>query len=569
MDAELQALHEIHNISETLNKIYQRTGWMKLETARDATYVSYEEGGLARCLPGTRTEILECITHWSFEQTGERIFWLCGKTGIGKSTISRTVAETLCNAGVLGASFFFKRGHETRSHAGLLFPTIAKQLAAKFPDIGNGVTAALDEDPLICEKHPSVQFKQLLLHPMRGNSQISISSKNVIVVIDALDECDSSENIKTILRILSQIESVPSMRLRIFVTSRPELPVELGFRDMSGNLHHDVRLEETQMLSIARDIRIFYEWEFDRIRKNSSLDLRPLPIEWPGESRIQELVELAGQLFIFAFTTAPYISEGDARERLNLVLEQDRSLLTDLQGTYLPILNQNLAQGNEQQNQTRIAKFKAVGGSIVLLNDPLPASSLGQLLAIDLGKIDRVLKPLHSVLNIPTTVDGRLDLDTAITLFHLCFRDFLMDHRLNSSNKFWIDKEEAHGELAKQCILLLSSGSLKEDICDVEKPGIQRGDGGQDFIPQYLSNAVVYACRYWIDHVISSGGQGTNDDGHKFEFLNKHFLHWMEAMSWLGKAAEVILKLEKLQTVIDVSCILPRTCAFLPLTLVT
>jgi hypothetical protein len=94
----------------------------KLETAKDATYNSSTEGGLSRCLPDTRTDLLEQIFNWAADPVGKHIFWLCGKAGTGKSTISRTVAQKLDDDGLLGASFFFKRGRADRSHAKLLFP---------------------------------------------------------------------------------------------------------------------------------------------------------------------------------------------------------------------------------------------------------------------------------------------------------------------------------------------------------------------------------------------------------------------------------------------------------------
>jgi hypothetical protein len=60
------------------------------------------------------------------------------------------------------------------------------------------------------------------------------------MVIDALDECDNSEIIKTTLLLLSLIEVTTAIRLRIFVPSRPELPIELGFRNISSDSHFDV-----------------------------------------------------------------------------------------------------------------------------------------------------------------------------------------------------------------------------------------------------------------------------------------------------------------------------------------
>jgi len=65
-----------------------------------------------------------------------------------------------------------------------------------------------------------------------------------VVVIDTLDKCDNSESIRTTLLLLSRVEAIISLRLRVFMTSRPELPMELGFKDMSRDLYHDIRLEE-------------------------------------------------------------------------------------------------------------------------------------------------------------------------------------------------------------------------------------------------------------------------------------------------------------------------------------
>ena len=568
LSTRLQSLNRTHIIEDTLTRTQDKADLARLETARKATYDSFTEGGLARCLSGTRTEVLAHIKDWSFEDNGKRIFWLCGKAGTGKSTISRTVAQALKEARVLGASFFFKRGLADRSHARLLFPTIARQLADSLPAIGHAIAAALDNDALLCEKHLRIQFDKLLLQPLQSVPQASTSSTGLILVIDALDECDNGENIKMILLLLSRIEAVTSIRLRIFVTSRPELPVELGFKDMSGDLHLDVRLEEAQVMSIGHDIRLFYEHEFAKIRENSWLQFDAFPADWPGEDSVKMLVDLAVPLFIFAFTVARYISEDDTRGRLDLMLRQSRDRsLTGLKGTYLPILNQLLAPDDEQQSKSRIAAFRAVVGPIVLLSNPLSASSLSILLAIPMEKVGRVLQPLHSVLNIPRTVDGGPDPLAAITLFHLSFRDFLVDTELKNENRFWIDEVQTHSKLATQCIHLLSSGVLKENTFDDHAPGTRRAEIPKLRIQECLPDAVVYACCYWIQHIVRSGGDGTGDDGLVFEFLQKHFLHWMEAMSWLGKTAEVIHNLEALQSIVDVNNISPRTCIILILTL--
>jgi hypothetical protein len=559
LEAQLRSLDEIHNVHTSVMRLEDKIDLGKLETANEATYNSSIEGELPRCLLETRTDLLEQITDWAVGHTGKRIFWLCGKAGTGKSTISRTVAQKLDNDGLLGASFFFKRGRADRSHAKLLFPTIARQLADLFPDVSRAIAASLNQDSLLCDRYLSTQFEGLLLQPLQSVDPDSLASAGVVVVIDALDECDNSESIRTTLLLLSRVEAITSLRLRNFVTSRPELPVELGFKDMSGDLYHDIRLEEAQELSIAHDIRIFYEYEFSKIKKDSWMQHNELPAEWPAEPDVQSLVTQAVPLFIFAFTVSRYIAEVDPRGRLDLMLQQNlNKSLTGLKGTYLPILTQVVASKDDDRRESRVLEFKRIVGSLVLLYDPLSASALTSLIGALPREVVGVLRPLHSVLNIPQALDGRLDLKTPITLFHLSFRDFLIDLALKKQNMFWIEAAETHRHLGMHCIRLLESGGLKEDVCELVASGIRRSEVAKPVVRASLPDALTYACCYWVQHVVS-GEEQIKDDSAVLRFLQKHMLHWMEALSWLGKTSDIIHNIAALRSVIDVSHILTQT----------
>ncbi|KAI7279900.1 hypothetical protein KC343_g1845 [Hortaea werneckii] len=299
-------------------------------------------------------------------------------------------------------------------------------------------------------------------------------------------------------------------------------------------LHHDVRLEEAQEGCIAHDIQVFYEEKFSKIREARSLDFNHLAAQWPGSENICLLVDKAVPLFIFAFTVCRFIQD-DPQRRLNIVLRESsgRSLL-GLKGTYLPILK-SVVDSDDGEAKVRIFDFKRIAGTIVLLFDPLTASALAHLLNLCIGDIDRALRPLHSVLNIPRVQDGRMDCTAPIMLFHLSFRDFLVDPALKNENEFWVNAKETHRTLGSLCIQLLASGGLKEDVCGVVAP-----------------EDVAYACRYWVQHVVSSGEQ-IKDGGVELWFLQKHMLHWMEAMSWLGKTSDVIYNIAALRSVVDLN----------------
>jgi len=86
--------------------------------------------------------------------------------GTGKSTISRTVAESFAENGLLGASFFFKRGEGDRGNAARVFPTIASQLVCKIPTLAPYVRNAIDADPAIPTKALADQFEELVHQPL-------------------------------------------------------------------------------------------------------------------------------------------------------------------------------------------------------------------------------------------------------------------------------------------------------------------------------------------------------------------------------------------------------------------
>lgn len=156
---------------------------------------SYENQQEEECLPGTRTDILSQIDQWAACPHGRCIFWLNGMAGTGKSTISRTVARSFSKKGTLGVSFFFKRGEADRDNALKLFPTVARQLTFSIPELLPYLRQAVLDNPGISRKGIREQFDKLLLQPLLCLTQSDLQMRAVVIVLDALDECDRDNDI--------------------------------------------------------------------------------------------------------------------------------------------------------------------------------------------------------------------------------------------------------------------------------------------------------------------------------------------------------------------------------------
>src|SRR5947209_8791466 len=114
---------------QNINFAGQQQSLAKLPHAPQAAFNSTDNQHDPLCLKDTRIDVLNQISGWADGSDERCIFWLNGMAGTGKSTIARTIAREYYNQKRLGASFFFSRGTEDRSHAGKFPTTIAVQLA--------------------------------------------------------------------------------------------------------------------------------------------------------------------------------------------------------------------------------------------------------------------------------------------------------------------------------------------------------------------------------------------------------------------------------------------------------
>jgi hypothetical protein len=358
---------------------------------------------------------------------------------------------------------------------------------------------------------------------------------------------------RTILHLLSQTKNLKSMRMRIFLTSRPEFPIRLGFMKMSSDTHQDVILQDIPQITIKHDISAFLRYGFTKIREDYNC-LHPsdasLPSSWPGEEHMQALTEMALPLFIFAATVCRFVGDPkwNPKNRLADVLKYQMSRQASmLDKTYLPVLNQLLIDLTDSEKESLAQEFREIVGSIVVLADPLSTSSLAGLLGINIEIIYCRLNSLHSILSIPP------DRDSPVRLLHLSFRDFLLDPEKRGKSPFWVDESETHEMLKTRCLELMSRPkSLCENICRLESPGTLRREIHSQTIDDYLPGDVQYSCRYWVHHLEQSGRRIRDQDAVHI-FLQEHFLHWLEVLSLIGVISESIALIGTLQSLIAVS----------------
>lgn len=538
-------LTNIDQMMDSLNELDGKMVLTELKIAEEAHYNANIGEEYQECLQETRTELLKDIKSWATDPDRKAVFWLQGMAGTGKSTVARTVARWLDDEGLLGGSFFFKKGGTDREDAKRLFTTLTKQILERLPHLQEPVKRAIKETRGIGSNNPQEQFNELLFKPLKSLNLGLKSPLILVVVIDALDECQVPSDVAALFSTLPKLTDIKDVQLRVFITSRPEPPVIKGFRPIGND---EIILHQIERSIIEHDISVFLRERLQRVR-----DDHGLAKSWPGEETLKALVNMAVPLFIYAATIYRFINcEGELpNDRLQAILSSHSSdgmekidgEYSKLTGIYLPVLKHIVSQKESRELRYWMDDFRRIVGAVVLLFNPLSSASLAKLICLDKTKVQVRFSTLQSVVSVPK------DSDAPVQLLHLSFREFLVDH--SASDEFWIDELAGHTQLAKDCLECMNR-ELKRDIGRLSNPGVRKNEIEKTVLESYVPPELRYACRYWIRHLENGDQSGINwrliED-----FLKLHFLHWLEVMSLLGWFSETIGIITALQSLAKVS----------------
>lgn len=541
-DAVHQVLDNITNLKQQTDRIELNTNFAKLQIASTCAFNSIDEERLPRCLANTRVQLQEDIERWIQKPNSATFFWLQGVAGTGKSTVARTIANTLHDHGLLGASFFFKRNHAERGNADLFFSSIAVQLAKVIPGLGSEMGQVLEPEFGVYKKGIASQFDDLLLGPMsRISGPPQVKHPDLFILLDALDECDDMSDrkgdTKQMLQLLSRLKHIPQVRLRMIVTSRLEFPVELGFAQMDNDEHQDLVLHEIPSDHIEHDIRIFFQNQLNSIRLDLTIRRKRevLDKSWPGDAALAELTQRSVPLFIFASTVCRFVADDRFAPQAQLQRVLDNREPLHLDSTYSLILN-SITQKSDLTQHVRealLSDFRVIVGLIIFSTEPPSATTISSLLDFPIERVEAILDSLHSVLDVTA------DVNRPIRPFHLSFIEFLA--RPEVEHEFMIREPQCHAMIADKCLsFLMQPGMLKKDLCSMHDPDAKRFIQDEPPFTPKFSPEFVYACTYWVHHLYERGPK-VDDDHPASEFLHTRFLYWFEAMTWLGEDITEIL----------------------------
>ncbi|KAF8300521.1 hypothetical protein DL93DRAFT_2122196, partial [Clavulina sp. PMI_390] len=217
----------LHMIGAGVDQLVRNEILSGLPCAADAA-VTLHDGNEHECLPGTRTAVLEALQTWAADKldlTGTKVLWLQGVAGSGKSSIAASVAKFFEHTGILMAYYRFETAKQGTLKPSNLFTTIALQLASQDTSLAAILMDTVEHASHLQQKSqdPSEQLKLFLLPLLE---QTLRGYKQLLIIIDALDESGGAKERSKVLKPLANIVLQLPPAVCILITTRPEPDIQ-------------------------------------------------------------------------------------------------------------------------------------------------------------------------------------------------------------------------------------------------------------------------------------------------------------------------------------------------------
>ncbi|EKM75142.1 hypothetical protein AGABI1DRAFT_46861, partial [Agaricus bisporus var. burnettii JB137-S8] len=271
------------------------------ETIPGAEFDSSDRYPPPRCHPGTRLAIIQrCLDFIAQCSDKEKMRWIVGHAGVGKSAIMQIVAENA--PGVIVASVFFCA--DERKDGSKTFTTIAYQLAVKCEPYRAFIRNEITRDPALFRRALPTQFNKFIVEPFIRH--LVNYPHRFVILIDGLDECSNPLIQRELLELISGFcIQYPTSPVAWIVASRPEPIITLFFDKPEvapAYTKEDVAVDSDEG---RQDVELYLSDELAKIKRNNTTLQHEA--EWPSKHGLLKITTASGGLFAYASIVVKYI----------------------------------------------------------------------------------------------------------------------------------------------------------------------------------------------------------------------------------------------------------------------
>ncbi|KAF4826447.1 Vegetative incompatibility protein HET-E-1 [Colletotrichum tropicale] len=429
------------------------------------------------------------FTSW-LRDTSSALLWVTANPGCGKTVLSRFLVDILSRQAseATVCYFFFKAGEEGRHHSHQALCAILHQV---FKEHAKALNFAMKEYSSSDSKNFTQNIEKLW--DILCETSDSLPNRQIIVIIDALDECSEVTRNRFIDLLVSTFPQMIGSRkllgrLKIIVTSRPWPSIETRFRYLSC-----VRLRgENETSSLSRDIEMMVQAKVSKLRVEGTIT--------PEACSILEttLAQGADRTFLWASLVLETISKLPSRK-----LSAVKSTLEDTPADLDQLYETALLDVEDHVAVTRMLQI------VLAATRPLTLDEINMAMCISSTHrtVQDLLQDLEPDMEYTVKQLGGFFLriiNSTVHLVHQTARDFLLVTTSMKSTAWMrsLKLSDCHSTMALSTIqyLLLDGWPARQKIPanggDVDESGIQLLKS----FPTVTVGFYKYAARHWAIH---------------------------------------------------------------------
>lgn len=483
--------------------------------------------------------LLSNVDTWVRDPNAEKMAWVHGYAGSGKSALLNSIARNLEKAYIPFTTFTCKRDDADRSDVQRILPTICYDLTRYYGDY-QGTISDVSKQPegrAITTGDVARQM-ELLFGVSPSYSVISPAGACRplvhVILIDALDECKDVRQRGVLAQSLGDlVKAVPW--IKVIMTSRRESDIANVLANDKAIYCININADEWKT---SADISMFIE---DRCRQ-LGLNLSP--------DQAKRFQEKASGLFIWCSTVFRYI-EDSKKGRTSLVADilrdqtqnREENPHAPLYLLYQHVLNSAVTGPSDRKLMESVLSVVFVAAT----RRPLSTNAIADILYPNEegeeceGKREWVANIVKSLLSIVYIEEGT----NAVRACHLSVLDFIggmmnegvptltTDPRDKATLRFVVGEKEAHMRVFDGCFAIMER-DLRFNICELEDSFRLNKDvpGLPARITKHISESLQYAVVFWLSHLAFSDVDVEGSTDKVLGLLNsRKALFWVEALS--------------------------------------
>ena len=415
----------------------------------------------------TREWVFSKVQNWLDDRNSQnRVMVICGNAGMGKSVISAVVCQRMQEAGRLSGCHFIQHNNVRYRKPQLMLQSLACQMCSVLPEFKLALVDQLRRNTgnVLNDMGVEELFALLFKEPL---SNVADLGKNMLIVIDGLDESDYQERNELLDVIAKHFYKLPPW-IRFLVTSRPE-------RNITEALKHlrPFQLESNDEQNMI-DIKYF-------IKKR----VECIPEVENTENIVEKLAEKSEGLMLYAYFLLLYIEEVPS------VLKQgdaEGSLPLGISSVYLSYFKR---LENELLTELGIKEdnFLNLLSTVAASREPLPIDFVSQVLVAGTNSMAQRRKVLKAIRSVSSLLPVRGD---RLHVIHKSVKDWLTDECCYGEHDFIVDKKEGDRILAKLCT---------DEMDIIIQRGVSKGVNVARF-----SDKAKYALQHGVLHMLELEG---------------------------------------------------------------